>query len=151
MELNCNLGERFGACKMGQDDLMSSFGIFNAILSAVTDSASGGRPALMIMATSNHARYAKQAENYGIILVFKVFADRAYTAEGKLMFRSPPGAVLSERDDILEQVRLLTKKSQVRAAGGQLLAVESDTLGVHGDNEHAIQMVADIRKGSHGG
>ncbi|MDF7808564.1 5-oxoprolinase subunit PxpB [Pontiellaceae bacterium B12219] len=79
---------------------------------------------------------ARAAEDAGLIAVHEVFADRAYTADGKLMPRSESGAVLHEEADCLKQVERFVDGS----AG-----LTADSICVHGDNPSAVQFVSNLR------
>ncbi|MBV6458970.1 MAG: hypothetical protein HONBIEJF_02109 [Fimbriimonadaceae bacterium] len=60
------------------------------------------------------------------------FADRRYTADGRLTPRSEPGAVFHEPDQI--------------AAGVLSLAERVDSICIHGDHEHAVETAALVRR-----
>jgi len=67
---------------------------------------------------------AQLAERAGITVVGEGFADRAYTADGRLVPRSQPGAVLTSADEVAASVRQLIEDAGVRS-----ICVHSDTPG----------------------
>ena len=124
------------------NDMMAKPAVFAAVLDAV---AGFYKPLkLMILATARQQEFAALAKAQGVSLLFEAFADRRYTDEGTLTPRSQAGAVL-HADDMLAQVRQLVTQGTVTTASGQLLALQADTLCVHGDNQAAIAQVQQIR------
>lgn len=124
------------------NDMMAKPAVFNAVLEAV---AGFYKPLqLMILATAQQQAFAEQAKAQGVALLFEAFADRRYTDEGTLTPRSQAGAVL-HGDEMLSQVRQLVKHGSVTTVSGKQLALNADTLCVHGDNQAAIAQVQQIR------
>jgi len=92
-------------------------------------------PELRFIVFSN-AETARAAEDAGLVAIHEVFADRAYTDDGRLKPRSEPGAVIYDESECLNQaVRL------VRGEAG----LPVDSICVHGDNPSAIQFVSKLR------
>jgi KipI family sensor histidine kinase inhibitor len=89
---------------------------------------------------------ARAAEDAGLIAIHEVFADRAYTPEGKLMSRALPGAVIHDQAESMAQVEMMVLRSKVPLAGGSLLSIQADSVSVHGDNPSAVQFVANLRR-----
>lgn len=127
------------------NDMMKDSAIVDAICSAIKLlNQSGQSLKLMMLATKDNAKHRETAAQQGVTLLFESFADRRYTDEGTLQPRTEKGSVLA-KDEILVQVQQLLH-SQVTTATGNQLAVESDTICVHGDNEAGISLIADIHK-----
>ena len=76
--------------------------------------------------------------------MFEAFADRCYDDDGKLLARSKPGAV-HDRDKMLAQVEQLQRDGTVTNVSGNILALQADTLCVHGDNLEGVQAIEAIR------
>lgn len=125
------------------NDMMSKPEVFNAVLLAIAQYYQPLK--LMILATAEQAHYQQLAEQAGVTLLFEAFADRRYTDTGKLTPRSQAGAVLSETE-MLQQVQQLAQSGTVTTQSGQTLALQADTLCVHGDNPAAILQIAKIRQ-----
>ncbi|VGO15145.1 Kinase A inhibitor [Pontiella desulfatans] len=102
-------------------------------------------PALRLIAFSNSAT-ARAAEDAGLVAVHEVFADRAYTSEGRLVPRSQPGAVIHDESASLAQVEMMVLRQKVPTVGSTLLPIQADSVCVHGDNPSAIAFVASLRK-----
>jgi UPF0271 protein len=90
--------------------------------------AFGGLPVLCLAGSE----LARSAEAAGLPAVAEGFADRAYAADGTLVPRGTPGALLEDRDEIERQV--------VALAGG---AVRS--ICVHGDSPDAVATARAVR------
>ncbi len=97
---------------------------------------------LVCLANSPMVEAAKQV---GIPFVEEAFADRAYTAEGRLVSRKLVGAVLHEVDQIAERVLKMVVEGKVTAIDGTELKLRPDTICVHGDTPGAVDMIKAIR------
>ncbi|WP_370462601.1 5-oxoprolinase subunit PxpA [Pseudomaricurvus sp. HS19] len=124
------------------NDMMARADVRHAIMEAVAGFYLPVK--LMLQATPEADLHRKEAEHYGIKLLFEAFADRCYDDDGKLLSRSKPGAVHS-RDKMLAQVEQLLRHGTVTTASGLIIPLHADSLCVHGDNMEAVQSVADIR------
>ncbi|HEX9097720.1 MAG TPA: 5-oxoprolinase subunit PxpA [Candidatus Dormibacteraeota bacterium] len=76
----------------------------------------------------------------------EAFADRRYRADGTLVPRSEPAAVLTDAEDVVRQVRSLVTDGEVSASDGSRLAVSFETLCVHGDTPGAATLARRIRQ-----
>ena len=125
------------------NDMMADDQLCDAIMAAVA--GCDGNLSLMLMATADNKRYQQMAKHYGISLLFEFFADRAYTDQGSLVARSEEGAVLHDSQKIVERVQHLLATGTVLTASGKPLAVQADTICVHGDNDESIQVARQLR------
>ena len=80
------------------------------------------------------------------MLMYEVFADRAYDDSGLLVPRTQKGAVLHDVNDVIERLKLLQKEGVLETISGKRITLRADTLCVHGDNEEAVKMVETLRK-----
>jgi len=69
----------------------------------------------------------------GLKVIYEAFPDRAYTAEGNLVSRREPGAVIKEPKCVI-------------AIDGSSIPFEVDTLCVHGDTPTAVELTKSIRE-----
>lgn len=76
----------------------------------------------------------------------EAFADRRYRADGSLLPRSEPGAVLTDPDHVAAQVRSLVTEGEVRAGDGSRVKVTFETLCLHGDTPGAAALAARVRQ-----
>jgi UPF0271 protein len=81
----------------------------------------------------------------GIAAVGEGFADRAYTAEGRLQSRREPGAVLRDPDQVAARALRMATEGRVETVGGGEVAVEIRSLCVHGDTPGAVAMAKAVR------
>lgn len=80
----------------------------------------------------------------GLPTVREGFADRAYTSSGELVPRSQPGAVLHEPAEVAARVLRMVAGS-VTAVDGTEVAVEVDSVCVHGDTPGAVAIARAVR------
>ncbi len=86
------------------------------------------------------------AEAIGLTAASEVFADRSYQDDGSLTPRSQPGAMITDVDESLAQVRGLVAGT-MRTVSGREIAVRADTLCIHGDQPGALVFAQHIRAG----
>ena len=91
----------------------------------------------MTMATPQHEAVRALAREHGLTLRLEAFADRAYTDDGHLVPRHEPGAVL-DADAAAHQAQAIAE-GRLLSQRGTTLAVDADTLCVHGDSPEALQ------------
>lgn len=118
-------------------------GVLHAVLSAVAQFDK--QLPLVVMAIPDYSRLTAAADTYGVTLQFEVFSDRAYDEQGRLASRSIPGAVLTTEEQIERQVRAIVDRSSVITLSGQEIAVQADTICVHGDGARAVEGARFIR------
>ena len=112
----------------------------NAICTAVRTFNPG--LALFGLAGSELIRAAKQA---GLTAIEEVFADRAYNADGSLVSRTLPGAMIEDETQAIAQTISLVKHKQVTALDGSVVKVNAQTVCLHGDGAHALEFARQIR------
>jgi UPF0271 protein len=76
----------------------------------------------------------------------EAFADRRYRADGSLLPRSQPGAVLTDPEEVARQVRSLVTHGEVLASDGSHLPIAFETLCLHGDTPGSAALAARIRQ-----
>lgn len=85
------------------------------------------------------------AESQGIRALREAFADRAYTAEGTLVPRRTPGAVLHDPDAVAERMLALVTTGEVEAIDGSRITMTADSICVHGDSPGAVAMATRLK------
>jgi len=99
----------------------------------------------MILVALAGSKWADQAEAMGLRVAREAFADRALNADGTLVPRSKPGAVVHDRQAVIERsVRLVTEGTVV-AVTGETVQVRAETLCLHGDTPDAVELAAALR------
>lgn len=102
-------------------------------------------PGLRVIGFSNSA-FLRAAEDAGLVAVHEVFADRAYDADGRLLSRSQPGAVLHDESLCLAQVEMMVMQGRVPTTDERLLPIQADSVCVHGDNPSAVVFVETLSR-----
>jgi len=75
----------------------------------------------------------------------EVFADRAYQADGTLVPRVKPHAVLHDPQEVAKRAVHMIQDQAVTAITGEHVELQVDTICVHGDNEEALAIVRALR------
>lgn len=94
-----------------------------------------------------HSKLVGAGEKAGLPLIHEVFADRAYEDDGQLMARKKPGSVLHDADAIAARVVRMVQDGAVTAASGKTIAMQMDTVCIHGDTPGAVEIGRKVRGG----
>ncbi|GLQ18413.1 5-oxoprolinase subunit PxpA [Maritalea porphyrae] len=100
----------------------------------------------MPILTIANSKQVDAATNLGLPVIAEAFADRAYTDEGLLASRSIEGAVLTKDKDVVSHVEQLLTSGTVTTISGNQINLPAQSLCLHGDNEHAVQLAKRIRE-----
>lgn len=85
------------------------------------------------------------AEKAGLRAASEVFADRAYQANGTLVPRSQPGAMITDENEAIARVVRMVTEGVVTSIDGIDVPLRADSICVHGDGEKALLFVQKIR------
>ncbi|WP_363350948.1 5-oxoprolinase subunit PxpA [Methylocystis echinoides] len=99
---------------------------------------------LLAIARSEQVRAGERAE---LKVAHEIFADRAYVDDGRLQPRGQPGAVLVDADAALARVRAMLAEGALVTISGKRLPTPIDSICVHGDSAHAVEMARRLRAG----
>ncbi|MFP5019373.1 LamB/YcsF family protein [Pseudonocardia phyllosphaerae] len=80
------------------------------------------------------------AEAAGLRAVPEFFVDRGYTAEGALVPRREPGALLDDAGEAAQRLVRMLETGTVRAVDGTEVAVRAESACLHGDSPGAVAM-----------
>ena len=72
-------------------------------------------------------------------------ADRAYQADGSLVPRKLPGAVIHDKDEAIARTVRMVTEGKVTAITGEEVEIAAHSICVHGDNPSAVEFVKNIR------
>jgi UPF0271 protein len=86
------------------------------------------------------------AERAGLRAIPEAFADRGYSAEGTLIPRNQPGALLSEPAAVAARMVRLVTEGVIAAVDGTDVKVDAESICVHGDSPGAVDMAATVRQ-----
>lgn len=116
----------------------------DASLAGVIVEAVAAVDAAMAVVAQPGSAVLRAARLRGLPTIREAFADRRYAAGGALVPRSQEGSLLLDPAEAAAQaVRLATEGTVLTAEGA--LAVEFETLCIHGDMEGAVERLAAIR------
>lgn len=101
---------------------------------------------LLVAPNSEVQRLALAA---GLTVVTEAFADRAYNPDGTLVARTQPGAVLHSLESVVAQSLDIALRGEVTAIDGRRIAVEVQSLCLHGDTPGAVAMASAVRTALH--
>jgi UPF0271 protein len=125
------------------NDMMADGHIRSAVMEAISECH---QPlAFMLQATPDAETHREEAKAFGLEVLFEAFADRCYDDSGALLSRAKEGAVHS-REKMLEQVIQLQQHGTVTTVSGHQLALQADSLCVHGDNMDGVKAIEKIRQ-----
>jgi len=102
-------------------------------------------PALIFLGLANSCMITA-AKVSGLAVASEVFADRAYNADGTLVSRNKPGAVIHDTKLCVERVVRMVKENKVQAITGEDVDLKPDSICVHGDNPEAVEFVSEISR-----
>ncbi|WP_296663089.1 5-oxoprolinase subunit PxpA [Paraburkholderia sp.] len=114
--------------------------IADTIVSAVHDFD----PTVAVFALAGSA-LAAAARAAGLVAVEEVFADRGYRADGSLVPRGEPGALLDDEDAVLARTLAMILEQRVQAVDGTWVPLNAQTVCLHGDGPHALAFARRIR------
>ena len=101
-------------------------------------------PSLILMALAG-APIVEQARAAGLTVVCEAFADRAYNADGSLVSRRLPGSVIHDPDLVAGRMLRMVTEGKITAVDGTHIAVEAQSICVHGDNPAAVALARALR------
>ena len=89
----------------------------------------------------------KAARTLGLRFAREGFADRHYEADGNLSPRSIPGTVFKDPDKALAQCLSMVRDGYLISRQGTRVAVEVETICLHGDEPTAVAVARHVRQG----
>lgn len=83
----------------------------------------------------------------GLAVAAEVFADRAYEPDGSLASRQKPGSVIHDQAAVVARAIQMVRDRRVVATDGSEIALEADTICLHGDTPGAAELARAVRSG----
>ena len=77
----------------------------------------------------------------------EIFADRAYNADGTLVDRRLPGAMIHDGEEAARRMVEMVKAGAILTGDGKKLKTRIDTICIHGDSAEAVAFSGQVRKG----
>src|SRR5690606_33915403 len=91
---------------------------------------------IAVLALDN-SEQVRAANAVGAPLIREAYADRAYTAEGLLVARSEPGAVIEDTEAVIARCLRLALAGEIVAIDGTVLKSKARSICLHGDTPGA--------------
>lgn len=86
------------------------------------------------------------AQRENVPFIQEAFADRRYTASGRLRSRSKVGAVLHDPTIVAMQVVSIALKKQVISDENTIVPINAQSVCIHGDNPAAVAILQEIER-----
>jgi len=102
-------------------------------------------PSLRLVALAGSC-LIEAGRDVGLATAGEGFADRRYTADGALASRTLEESVVHDPHAAAEQAAMIVLEGRVVALDGTRLALEAETLCVHGDTEGAAAIACAVRE-----
>ncbi|EPR1452018.1 5-oxoprolinase subunit PxpA [Citrobacter koseri] len=101
-------------------------------------------PSLILVGLAG-SELIRAGEHYGLTTRQEVFADRGYQADGSLVPRTQPGALVEDEEHALAQTLGMVESGRVKSITGEWANVVAQTVCIHGDGEHALAFARRLR------
>lgn len=105
-------------------------------------SAIGGLSILAISGTE----LADAARARNLTAYSEIFADRSYTARGRLVPRSDPAAMIADPDAAAERLLDFLRTGYMQTVDGPAIPLEAHSICIHGDSPHAVAMAERVSR-----
>ncbi|WP_036283826.1 LamB/YcsF family protein [Methylocystis sp. ATCC 49242] len=115
-----------------------------AVADALARATRAVDPELTLLAIAL-SEQTQAGERAGLRVAHEIFADRAYVDDGRLQPRKEPGAVITDSGQAIARVREMLAEGALVTITGKRLPTPIDSVCVHGDTPHAVQMARRLR------
>jgi UPF0271 protein len=115
-----------------------------ALADALAGAVRSADPGLVFVGQAGSEMIAA-ARRLGLRAAEEAFADRGYQADGALVPRGQPGALIEAPADVARRAVRLAREGKVTAADGTEIAVRADTICIHGDTPGAPELARALR------
>ena len=113
------------------------------LAAAICRAVQAAAPGAVLLALSG-SEMVKAANAIGLPVASEVFADRGYQADGSLVPRGAPGAMIEDEDTAFARVLQMAAQGTVQADDGSTVTLQADSVCVHGDGPKALAFVQRI-------
>lgn len=111
---------------------------------ALVEATTAYDPDLAVLGLAGSALLAA-ARAAGLRTVSECFADRAYRADGSLVARTEPGAVIADAQAVAARAVRMACAQEVVAEDGTVVTVAAESICVHGDTPGAVGIAQAVR------
>ncbi len=102
-------------------------------------------PALPLVALAG-SPLIQRATSQGIRVIGEAFADRGYQADGSLVPRSQPGAVLHDPEQVARRLLAWLDSGEMETVEGGSFPLQAQSICLHGDTPGAVAMAQRLRQ-----
>ena len=99
----------------------------------------------LILVGQPNSALERAAHEYHLRFAREGFADRTYQRDGTLRPRREPGACIDDPHRAAEQALQMVRTQTVTTPAGETIAMPVDTLCIHGDSPHAVEIARAVR------
>jgi UPF0271 protein len=118
----------------------------DAVLAAVVAQAVARVSPSLILVGLAGSQLIEAGRAAGLATAEEAFADRAYESDGSLRSRRLEGAVHADPAVVAAQAVSIARDSYVTTVDGGRLAVQADTICIHGDSPGAVASARAVRE-----
>lgn len=119
----------------------SDLALAESLVRAVADFDPG-----LIISTSTDTAIERAADSVGLRVATTFLADRAYNADGSLVSRKLPGAVIHDTQAVLQRVAQVLNERCVTSIDGRKLPMKVRSILLHGDTPGAVELARTVRR-----
>lgn len=116
-----------------------------ALADAIARAVQCLNPGLILVGLAG-SELIRAGERYGLATREEVFADRGYLADGSLVPRSEPGALIDDDDEAVSRTLEMVLNGRVMSRDGVRATVNAQTVCLHGDGAHALAFARRLRE-----
>ncbi|MGD8106803.1 5-oxoprolinase subunit PxpA [Pantoea sp. FN0302] len=87
----------------------------------------------------------RAAQHHGLRTREEVFADRGYQADGSLVPRNQPGALIEEEEQAISRTLSMVQQGRIASVTGEWVTLRAQTVCLHGDGPHALTFARRLR------
>lgn len=111
---------------------------------AVVEAVHAYSPELaMLLMPNSHA--VDISRELGLRVVLEAFADRGYLADGNLVPRSRPGAMVHEPAAVIDNMLRFVETGTLTAIDGTVIDIEAASICVHSDTASSVQIARELK------
>ncbi|HJV44483.1 MAG TPA: 5-oxoprolinase subunit PxpA [Bacillota bacterium] len=112
---------------------------------AIAEAVYKVNPHLILFGLSG-SELAHAGERIGLRIAHEVFSDRTYQIDGTLTPRSQVDSLITQQHQAVAQVIRMVKERKVLSQQGTDIAIQADTVCIHGDGLHALEFARHIHE-----
>lgn len=116
-----------------------------ALADAIARAVKAADPALILFGLPK-SELVKAGARAGIPTAREAFADRTYQRHGTLTPRSEANALITDVQQAAAQAVRIATEGKVRTSDGTDIEIQADTICLHGDGVHAVELASEIRR-----